>query len=249
MLRRFRFLGRVMAMAMREGYLVPLPVNDDFFSLVCGQQLSTKSLPRPGSGIAGEFIGACADFVDELERVRASEPPATIEARIKECATNTAFGQKFLSKEQASQGMACLCFEEYAGEACFLETGFGGAELCQDGEEVSVTVANVVDFVALAAKFWLEDGIREQVKQFRAGLQDVFPLESLLPFSPNECRDMFCGEETIEWDEKSLQAHVHPVGGTFHFLRKVCKFSSFLIDSNQMFFNRRFSINCCCFCK
>ena len=134
-------------MAMREGYLVPLPVNDDFFALICGQQLSAKSLPRPGSGIAGEFLGAyiflyqiknfksktkfanmfskllinfqnvcfiyvcvcfylvcrCADFVDELDRVRASEPVGNIEARIKECALNKAFGQKFLSKDQASR--------------------------------------------------------------------------------------------------------------------------------------------------
>jgi len=37
-------------------------------------------------------------------------------------------------------------------------------------------------------------------------------METLHCFSPSDLRDMVCGEEKIEWDEKQLLAHVHPVG-------------------------------------
>jgi len=67
--------------------------------------------------------------------------------------------------------------------------------------------------VESAAAFWFDSGVAMQVEAFRAGLDDVFPFECLAPFSGAELREMFCGEDRIEWDEAALFSHLHPVGG------------------------------------
>merc|ERR1719188_2507741 len=64
--RRFRFLGRLMGQALREGFIAPLPLAEEVFSLVLGEKLSAANLPRPGSGFTGELVGAFADFAAEL---------------------------------------------------------------------------------------------------------------------------------------------------------------------------------------
>jgi E3 ubiquitin-protein ligase TRIP12 len=78
---------------------------------------------------------------------------------------------------------------------------------------MQVTVENIDTFVELAARFWFDAGISAQVEAFRAGLNDVFPFECLVAFSRSELREMFCGEDRIDWDEQALLSHLQPVGG------------------------------------
>lgn len=213
---RFRFLGRVMGMALREGYFVPLPLTEDFFKLLKGERMTYDSLPRPGSGMTGEFLGFCADFMKnlEIEKMTPEQRKALPADRL----------NKFLT---ADNNTMTQCFSEYCADAYFLETGFGGAELCEDGENKSVTPDNVAEFVRLGAKFWFQTGIERQMAAFKQGISSIFPLQQLMSFSASELRDMFCGEETIEWDEKSLLARVYPMGElkadspTYQFLIKV----------------------------
>jgi E3 ubiquitin-protein ligase TRIP12 len=173
--RRFRFLGRLMGQALREGFIVPLPLAEDFFSLVLGEPLG------------------------EAERMD--------------------FAERFLTApdrhHDGAPAAAQTSFEQYVSMvcACFLETGLSGAPLCPGGDSMSVTVENVRDFAEQAAKFWFDAGVSAQVEAFRAGLNDVFPVECLVAFGRSELREMFCGEDRIEWDEQALLAHLHPVGG------------------------------------
>lgn len=106
-------------------------------------------------------------------------------------------------------------FREYteALGTCFVETGLSGTPLNAGGEHVTVTVDNLGDFVDRAAQFWFDAGVHVQVEALRAGLNEVFPFDCLLAFSPAELRNMFCGEDRIEWDEAALTSHLHPVGG------------------------------------
>ena len=46
---RFRFLGRLMAKACRDSFIVPLPLSRHFLKLVRGQTLTYAALPPPGS--------------------------------------------------------------------------------------------------------------------------------------------------------------------------------------------------------
>jgi len=212
--RRFRFLGRLMGQAFREGFIVPLPLAEEFFALVLGEQMRPKDFPRPGSGCAGELCGVLADFAEELAE---AEEHCKVEGEIglaawrKEQAKRQDFGDRFL----AQSSVKALSFDEYLSlvGACFLETGLSGAPLCAGGEGLSVTVENVGNFVEQASRFWFETGVSEQVVAFRRGLGEFLPVSSLASFRPSELRRMFCGEDRIDWEESSLFSHLRPAGG------------------------------------
>lgn len=78
---------------------------------------------------------------------------------------------------------------------------------------MSVNIENVTEFVEQATNFWFNTGVSAQVDAFRAGLNDVFPFECLVAFGRSELREMFCGEDHVEWDEQALLNHLHPIGG------------------------------------
>jgi hypothetical protein len=61
---RFRFLGRLMAAACRDGFIVPLPLSVDFFHLVRRGSLTSAALPPPSA--PGGEVGAYAAVVREL---------------------------------------------------------------------------------------------------------------------------------------------------------------------------------------
>jgi len=218
--RRFRFLGRLMGQALREGFIVPLPLAEEAFALVLGEPLGAASFPRPGSGSSGELCGVLADFAAELTTGEAALDPGSspeeLRAWRKQQAERPDFGERLLSQDQAEGAPhQQMSFEQYMSlvGACFLEMGVGGAPLCPDGENTPITVDNVRDFVELSSRFWFGAGVSAQVEAFKAGLNDVFPFECLVAFSRSELREMFCGEDRVDWDEQALLSHFHPKGG------------------------------------
>ncbi|CAE7421009.1 hecd-1 [Symbiodinium microadriaticum] len=220
---RFRFLGRLMGQALREGFIVPLPLADEFFALVLGEKLGPDSLPRPGNGVAGELLGALADFAEDLKAGEASQKdrgssPEQIQAWKNAQADRKDFAERFLSpsdRPDMTPTQEPMSLNEYTSLAgvCFLETGLSGAALCPDGDNILVTADNVAAFVEQATHFWFDAGVKDQVDAFRSGLNDVFPFACLQAFARSELREMFCGEDRIDWDEQALLNHIHPTGG------------------------------------
>lgn len=205
-----------MGKALREGFIVPLPLAEEFFALIRGESLGPQHLPRPGSGTAGEFLGVMSDFVTDLLSGEAGLSHDEAQARRKELADRRDFSERFLSHDQPDASPhQPMSFNDYlaATGACFVETGFNGPCLCPNGENISVSIDNVQDFVEQATRFWFDTGIAAQIEAFKAGLNDVFPIGCLLSFSREELREMFCGEDKIEWDEQALLNHIHPTGG------------------------------------
>lgn len=221
--KRFRFLGRLLGQALREGFIVPLPLAEEVFSLLLHETPGASNLPQPGSGRAGELTGALADFAAELAAgiaglVAEGRSEEEVRSWRAEQASRTDFAERFLrAHDQVGEGspQQPMSFSEYVSlvGASFLETGLGGAPLCPEGENVAITVDNVEDFVQRAAAFWFGEGVQEQLDALRAGLDEVFPVECLGAFSRTELREMFCGEDRIDWDEQQLLNHLHPVGG------------------------------------
>ena len=87
MCERFRFLGRLMAAACRDGFIVPLPLSTHFLHLVRGGTLTYAALPPPteksaahevqgrasrGSGCSGDGSGK-----DEVDTDAAAAAAAT----------------------------------------------------------------------------------------------------------------------------------------------------------------------------
>jgi len=89
--------------------------------------------------------------------------------------------------------------------AVFLETGFSGSELVPGGSDIAVDWTNVSQFAKLVKTWYLYEGIQAQIDAIRSGIDEVFPVEFLKMFTPEELRIMICGEDAIEWDESSLR--------------------------------------------
>lgn len=220
---RFRFVGRLMGHALRDGFIAPLPLTEEFFSLVLGHSLGRKHLPRPGAGVAGELLGALAKFAEHISH---GQKEGRGDAWCHEEAARPDFTSRFLASDAGSAGIDSKVEEtESLGQqlslddylkllgVSFLETGLSGASLRPGGENIPVTLDNLDDFLDQVTTFWFDTGIRAQVDAFRAGLNEILPVQCLAAFRPAELRQMFCGEDRVEWDERALLKHLRPAGG------------------------------------
>jgi hypothetical protein len=93
--------------------------------------------------------------------------------------------------------------------AVFVETGFSGPELMDNGAHVLVNSDNVNQFVSLATNYFLHAGIDFQLAAIRHGINEVLPVESLLSLTPSELKTTVCGEDEITWTETSLREMLH----------------------------------------
>jgi len=203
---RFCMLGRLMAKAVREGFVVPLPLTPAFFQLLLGGTVSPLvGLPRPGDGVAGEFVGACALMVADASLGTSS---------LEELAANPEWSRKYM-QPPGEEPVPPSPFSAFADAAVFAETGAGGAPLCLGGETRQVDVSNVEEFVQLASAFWLGSGVERQMVAFRKGLYDVLGSGAVMlwSFSPLELRRLFCGEDEVIWTEKELEENMQCGGG------------------------------------
>lgn len=88
--------------------------------------------------------------------------------------------------------------------------GFESVELLQDGNNVDVTIDTVEEYCELMTTFCLQDGIAKQLQAFHRGFCQVFPLNKLAAFSPEEARIMICGEQNPEWTREDLLNYTEP---------------------------------------
>lgn len=88
--------------------------------------------------------------------------------------------------------------------------GYEAAELLQDGTNLDVTIDNLEEYCELTTNFCLQDGIGKQLEAFHDGFSQVFPLNKLAAFSPDEARMMICGEQHPAWTREDLMAYTDP---------------------------------------
>ncbi|XP_055386638.1 E3 ubiquitin-protein ligase Ufd4 isoform X2 [Condylostylus longicornis] len=84
------------------------------------------------------------------------------------------------------------------------------AELVPSGASVDVTIHNLEEYCELQMNFCLQDGIAKQLEAFHRGFCQVFPLNKLAAFSPNEARMMICGEQHPQWTKDDLINYTEP---------------------------------------
>jgi len=185
-------------------------------SLVQGVELDSLDLPRPGF-LGGEIYAAethvCA-LLDKLELAESTLSREEIEKRRKQIATDKGFARKALGKSYDCS------FEEYFEDRTFVDPldpmqGEGAVPLCTNGHLRPVTIDNIREWVFLAKKFVLHDGVMAQATAFRQGVDDFFPCEALRLFTAEELQQDVCGggDNVDKWDEKSVRSLFKLDGG------------------------------------
>ena len=105
-----------------------------------------------------------------------------------------------------------------------------GINLVADGDNEVVTVHNVEDYLNLTLDFALNKGIRKQMDAFRAGFNQVFPLEKLAPFSPSEVKSMLCGDQSPVFTREDIIRFTEPKLGYTRESPAFLKFVNVLVD-------------------
>jgi len=93
------------------------------------------------------------------------------------------------------------------------ELGEARVELLKpDGDSISVTNENRIEYIHLVADYKLNKQIKNQCNAFRAGLADVIHLDWLRMFSYRELQTLISGAE-MDISVSDLQAHTNYSGG------------------------------------
>jgi hypothetical protein len=275
---KFRFMGRMFAGALRDGFMFPLPLSCSFLSLVQNcptvsasrsvptqseasmkktvlktksramspvldndasdeysceentpttgaksstdcrsssgtrlvrnstQSLGSFDLPRPGF-LGGEIFAVEQHICKELDRIDATTLTEDEKEKLfLQVAANRNFGREALGKSYDCS------FEEYFEDRTFVDPfdttqGPKATPLCGEGYRREVTIFNIREWVELAKDFILRDGVIEQAKAFRLGVNDFFPIEYLRLFSASELqRDVCGGSDRVEdWTEEDIR--------------------------------------------
>lgn len=88
--------------------------------------------------------------------------------------------------------------------------GFESADLLPNGSNIDVTINNVEEYCDLTINFCLQEGIAKQLQAFHRGFNEVFPLNKLAAFSPEEVRKILCGDQHPEWTREDLINYTEP---------------------------------------
>lgn len=88
--------------------------------------------------------------------------------------------------------------------------GFDSADLLPNGSNIDVTINNVEEYCDLTVNFCLQEGISKQLQAFHRGFNEVFPLNKLAAFSPEEVRKILCGDQHPEWTREDLINYTEP---------------------------------------
>lgn len=87
---------------------------------------------------------------------------------------------------------------------------YSSADLLPNGSSIDVTIDNLEEYCELTTNFCLQNGIAKQLESFHRGFSQVFPINKLAAFSPEEARMMICGEQHPEWSREDLINHTEP---------------------------------------
>jgi hypothetical protein len=145
-----------------------------------------------------------------LDRIDEAEPhlsPFEANDRRQKIASDPQFARVALGKSYDCS------FEEYFEDRVFVDPlsptqGEDAAPLCANGHLRQVTVHNIREWTRLAKRFILHDGVMEQARAFRQGVDDFFPSDYLRIFTAVELQRDVCGggDKVERWTEDDIRA-------------------------------------------
>lgn len=178
--------------------------------------LTSEDLPRPGF-LGGEVYAVEMHICAALDRIDEAEPslsPFEVDAQRQKIASDHQFARLALGKSYDCS------FNEYFEDRTFVDPlsptqGEDAAPLCPDGHLRQVNIHNVREWVHLAKKFILHDGVVKQALAFKRGVDDFFPSEYLSIFTASELQRDVCGggDKVDRWTEDDIKGLLKFDGG------------------------------------
>lgn len=201
---RFRFLGVFAAKALQDSRLVALPFSRPFLKWMCGKQLGLPDIAAFAPEL-GEFLLQLQDIVKrkkaiEMDETLGEEERAQLIATLRVVYHGTPTALEDL----------CLTFVHLPSSTIY---GFADHELCVGGSDRVLTLENAEEYLHLRARFVLEEGIAQQLEAFKAGFCEVFPIDKLSMFTPDEVLVTLCGELEPQWTREDLLNFTEPKYG------------------------------------
>ena len=83
-------------------------------------------------------------------------------------------------------------------------------DLKPGGEDETVTVWNMEDYIDRVVEWMLVRGVRAQLDSLRQGFCAVFPMDKLGSFSPGEVRTMLCGDQAPVFTREEILKYTEP---------------------------------------
>eukprot|EP00761_Pharyngomonas_kirbyi_P012192 gb/GECH01012219.1/.p1 GENE.gb/GECH01012219.1/~~gb/GECH01012219.1/.p1 ORF type:complete len:1516 (+),score=395.49 gb/GECH01012219.1/:1-4548(+) len=111
-----------------------------------------------------------------------------------------------LSKEEKNKQISSLKLDDASVEDMCLDftlPGFPDVPLVPKGEDISVTIWNLEEWIDKVVHVMLHSGVKHQLESFKKGFSSVFPVESLQVFSVNELEELLFGSFE-EWNISTL---------------------------------------------
>jgi hypothetical protein len=171
--------------------------------------LTSDDLPRPGF-LGGEVYAVEKYICSALDRIDEAEPPLSpfeADHERQKIASDPQFARVALGKSYDCS------FEEYFDGRMFVDPlsptqGEDAAPLCPNGHLQQVNIHNIREWVHLAKQFILHDGVIEQARAFRQGVDDFFSSDYLRIFTASELQRDVCGggDKVDRWTEEDIKA-------------------------------------------
>lgn len=182
----FRMLGKFVARSMLDSRIIDVSFNPTFFRVGYGEATVAPSL--------GAVASVDKDLANSLKHLMQC---VKAKREIEEDAQLTT-----AQKTKAIQGIR---IKDAAVEDLGLDftlPGYPSIELQPNGSNTDVTIDNVELYINKVVDFTLQNGVKKQVKAFRAGFSQVFPYSALRAFTPDELVMLF-GRSEEDWSLES----------------------------------------------
>ncbi|XP_060532522.1 E3 ubiquitin-protein ligase Ufd4 isoform X2 [Cylas formicarius] len=152
--------------------------------------------------VRAQFLKQIRDLIKQKQKIMQdhSLSPESKSRQIQNLCLNDSSGPVLLED-------LALTFTYSPGSSIF---GYESCDLVLNGADIEVHIENIEEYAELTTSFCLNKGVGRQLEAFHKGFCDVFPIEKLAAFSPEEVSIMLCGDQSPEWTREDLLNYTEP---------------------------------------
>lgn len=198
----FACLGKFIARALLDSRIIDFNFNPVFLRLV--QYLNYQGMSPTSSTRSPEKASRDIRKVTNLSSLHLVDPQLadSLEHLLQ-------YVKQFENVEELERDSILVDGATIKDLSIYFELpGYPDYELIPNGSKIQVTASNLESYVNKVVEATLYSGIIHQTRAFMDGFSKVFPINSLVLFSPDELAEMF-GRGEEDWSMESLRSAIH----------------------------------------